>query len=386
MHKFFSFLIAFILILAVNLNAGQAFAEEKIPQAQTVIVEGEAAIIDSADVAENSALAAALRSAVEQATGVYVLSVTKVSNFQALSDEIYTKAEGFVSEHQIIKKEVRKDTVWVKVKAKVSLVPLVETLKKLGLLRKWTIAVVLASGADGQNSGSEFTEAAVTSLNEIILENGFRVVDRDVIASLEKPDILKQIVAGNYLAASNILRDNGVDILIAGKAFSEEISGSMQDAYGIPVYLASAKGRMEAKLVRADTGELLATKSFEGSGVGAGKDVRAKALKSCGTDAGNYFVSQIMRIPAATFSYIQLTVKGLSFSKAKDFMEKLKTVRGVRKVINRGFRNKEALFEVESDGDVNLLADNMSENKNLKKLFKFDITTVSSGKIEASGN
>jgi hypothetical protein len=384
--KILSFVLAFLLVLTVNFSAAPAYADEKLPQSQTVTVEGEAAIIDSAEVAENAALAAALRSAVEQATGVYVLSETKVSNFQTLSDEIYTKAEGFVSEHEIIKKEIRKDTVWLKVSARVSLEPLVESLKKLGLLRKWTVAVVLAPGAEGQDSGSEYTEAAVTSLNEAILESGFRVVDRDIIASLEKPEILRQIIAGNYLAASGILKDNGVDVLIVGKAYSEEVSGSNYDAYGVNVYLASARGRLEAKLVRADTGELLATKTFEGAGVGAGKDVRANALKSSGTDAGKYFAGQIMKLPASTFSYIQLMVKGLTFSKAKEFMETLKTVRGVRKVTNRGFRNKEALYEVESDGDVNLLADNMSENKQLKNTFKFDITTVSSGKIEASGN
>jgi hypothetical protein len=384
LFKIFSVFFSLILFFSASLTT-PALADEKKPQVQSVTIEGEAAIVGSVEVAEQNALADALRAAVEKATGVYVLSETKVSNFQTLSDEIYTKAEGFVSEHEILKKEIRKDSVWLKVRATVSLEPLVESLKKLGLLRKWTVAVVLASGSEGKNTGSEYTEAALTSINEAILESGFRVVDRDIIASLEQPEILKQIVSGNYLAATNILKDNGVDILIAGKAYSEEISSNNYDAYGVNVNLSSAIGRIEAKLVRADTGELLATKAFEGTGVGSG-DVRSKALKSSGTDAGNYFAGQIMRLPAATSSYIQVIVKGLSFSKAKEFVEALKTVQGVRKVINRGFKNKQALYEVESDGDVNLLADNMSENKKLKKSFKFDITTVSSGKIEASGN
>lgn len=73
----------------------------------------------------------------------------------------------------------------------------------------------------------------------------------------------------------------------------------------------------------------------------------------------------------------------LVFSKAKEMINALKSVKGVRKVTNRGFRNKEAMFELETDGDVNLLADNISENKELTKLYKLDINSVSSGKIEA---
>ncbi len=384
MHKILSVLL--IIFSCFIISFTPAKAADKIPDSQTVVVEGEAAILGSDGVAADAAVASAKRTAVEQVTGVYILSETKVKNFQTLSDEIYTKSEGYVSEYEIVEKQKRKDTVWVKIKAKVSLEPLVDSLKKLGLLRKWTIAVVIGSTSSSDKSNSEFSDSAVTALNEIILESGFRVVDQDVMASLEKPEVFTQILAGNYLAASKILKDNGVDILIAGKAFSEEVAGNNFDAYGVNVYLSSSKGRLEGKLVRADTGELLATKTFEGVGLGSGKDTRSQALKNSGVEAGKYFVNQIMKLPAATSNYIQLTVKGLSFSRAKEFIETLKSVRGVRKVINRGFRNKEALYEVEAEGDVNLLADNMAENKKLTQTFKFDITTVSSGKIEASGN
>lgn len=369
------------LALSFVLYTTPVYAADKIPESTVVTVDGESAIVESAGTAEKNAVSEALRTAVEQTTGVYLMSETKVQNFQTLSDEIYTKATGFVSEYDVISKSVGKDTVKVKVRAKVSLEPLVESLKKLGLLRKWTVAVVIGS-ADKDNSDN-YSDAALTAINDSVLSNGFRVVDQDVIASLEKPEILKQINSGNYLAASKILKDNGVDILVIAKAHSEEIAGNNVDAYGVNVYLSSAKGRLETKLVRADTAELLATKTFEGAGVGAGKDVRAEALKNSGNVAGTYLVSQIMKLPAATSAYIQLSVKGMTFAKAKEMLETLKTVKGIRKVTSRGFRNKEALYEVETDGDVNLLADNITENKKLSKVFKLDISTVSSGKIEA---
>lgn len=379
---FFSLLLAFMLVLGI-FSFDSAFASSN--DAKIVVSEGEAAIISSEGVAEQSAVSAALRNAVEQTTGVYVQSDTKVKNFQVLSDEIYTKASGYVSGYEVVSKKTNKDSVWVKVKATVTLEPLFDTLKKLGLLRKWTVAVVLAGG-NKQEISEDFIDIAKTQINNVIIEDGFRVVEQNLVASLEQPNIFRQMLSGNYLAASKILRDNGVDVLIVGKVYSNEIAGNNMDAYGVNVFLGSAKGRIEASLVRADTGELLSSKSFEGMGVGAGKDVKATAIKNVAFDAGKYLSSQIMKLPASTSAYIQLSIKGLSFSKAKEFSEAVKNIRGVRKVTSRGFRDKEAMYEIETDGDVNLLADNLSEDKTLKLKFKFDITTVSSGKIEASGN
>lgn len=376
--RIYNFLSA--LALSFVLYTNPVNASGKIPENSVIMVDGESAIVDSTSTAEKNAVAEALRTAVEQATGVYLMSETKVQNFQTLSDEIYTKATGFVSEYEVVSKNIGKDTVKVKVKATVSVEPLVESLKKLGLLRKWTVAVLMA---DNSQENKNYSEAALTAINENVLNSGFRVVDQEVISSLEKPDILKQINSGNYLAASQILKDNGVDVLVIAKAHSEEVAGNNVDAYGVNVYLSSAKGRLDTKVVRADTAELLATKTFEGAGVGAGKDVRAEALKNSGNIAGAYLVSQIMKLPASTTAYIQLSIKGVSFAKAKEMINALKEVKGVRKVTSRGFRNKEALFEIETDGDVNLLADNISENKTLSKLYKLDINSVSAGKIEA---
>lgn len=351
-----------------------AFAEEK-----TVIVEGEAEIISSQDVAEQTAVASALRNAVEQTSGVYLQSETKTQNFQVINDEIYTKAQGYVSSREVLDKGVKNGLFWVKVKAQVSMEPLLESMKKLGLLRKWTVAVIADSSDEKKN-----TESAVNSINQIIIDNGFRVVDNNVIASLEKPEVLTSIMSGNYLATTSVLKDNAVDVLAICRTSSENIAGNSFDAYGVNVNLVSSKGRVEAKLVRADTGELLASKQFEKTSVGPGDSTKAQALREVGTEVGNYFVNQIIKLPVATASYIQLYVKGLSFGKVKKLTDNLKSIRGIRKVVNKNFKNKEAIYEIETDGDANLLAGNMSENTDLAKNFKFDITSVSSGKIEAT--
>lgn len=156
------FLTALALSFVLYSNPVNA---NKLPESTTVMVDGESAIVDSTSTAEKNAIAEALRTAVEQATGVYIMSETKVQNFQTYSDEIYTKATGFVSEYNVISKVVGKDTVKVKVKATVSLEPLVESLKKLGLLRKWTVVVT----ANSSQENASYSESALTAINEIVL-------------------------------------------------------------------------------------------------------------------------------------------------------------------------------------------------------------------------
>ncbi len=350
-----------------------------LAEVREVIAEGEAAIISSKDVAEQSAIASALRNAVEQTSGLYLLSETKTKNFQVITDEIYTKAQGYVSSREILSKKEVNGNIVVKIKAQVSMEPLLESMKKLGLLRKWTVAVISEKNYDN----AKYVESATNSINQVVIDNGFRVVDNDVLSSLEKPETMNQILKGNYLAASQMLRDNGVDVLVICKTITESLSGNNFNAYGIDVNIQSAKGRIDAKLVRADTGELLGVKSFEKISVGSGDGTKAQALKDAGVEAGHFFVNQIIKLPASTSAYVQLYIKGLSFAKIKPLIDEIKAIRGVRKVTNKIFKNKEAIFEIETEGDSNLLASNISENTDLLKKFKFDITSVTSGKIEA---
>lgn len=374
MKKLFKkFILSLLITSFLTFNA---FAEVK-----TVIAEGESAIGSSQELAEQTAIATALRNAVEQTSGVYLLSETKTNNFQVISDEIYTKAQGYVSSREVIDKKVKDGSVWVKVKAEVSMEPLLESMKKLGLLRKWTVAVVADKGDYKEKA---YVDVATNAINQIILDNGFRVVDNDVLASLEKSDILNQIISGNYLAASQMLRDNGVDVLAVCKTNTEEMTSNNFDVYGINLGVKSAKGRIDAKLVKADTGELLGTKSFEKISVGNGDTPKSQAIKEAGVEIGHFFVNQIIKLPAATATNVQIYIKGISFGKVKQVIDELKNVKGVRKVTNKIFKNKEAIFEIETEGDSQLLAGNISENETLAKKFKFDITSVTSGKIEAT--
>ncbi len=375
MKKLSKTLIAALLVLACSLPVTAA-----VQESQVVTVEGEAAIDSSQAQAREMAIAQANRMAVEQAMGVYVVSETLVENAVVIKDSILTKASGFVSGYKIISEKAQGKIYHVKLQATVGVEPLVEQLAKMGLLREWTVAVVLAP-PDGKTA-QESTESARTKLNGSILEMGFKVADENALVQLNQPEIMNQILKGNYMAALPALRDNGVDVLVAGKTFTRPTeTGAMETYGGIKTIL--TEGRIDARVIRVDTGEILAAKSFNGVAGGSTQAIaEAKAIEKAAGDAGSYFSKQIAKLPASTTQMLQMVVKGLSFAREKAFQEAVRKVNGVRKLTRKVYRNQEAQYEIEFAGKADNLGDSLSENAALKK-FGFEIQSLTSGRIDA---
>src|SRR3990167_4548464 len=72
-------------------------------QITTITVEGIGAIVKGdLAIAKDNALNDALRKAVEQAVGTLVQAQTLVDKYQLISDEIYTKSQGYIKKYAII--------------------------------------------------------------------------------------------------------------------------------------------------------------------------------------------------------------------------------------------------------------------------------------------
>jgi hypothetical protein len=348
---------------------------------RSVTASGEAAIEGSADVAKQQAVNQALRNAVEQAVGVFVNSSTKVQNYQVLEDSIYTKASGFVSGYDIIDGKAANGIYTVKVRATVGVAPLAQQLKAMGILRQWTIATVLK----GSGYNADALESAETAINRQLVDAGFRTADRNVLIALDNPKLEAEMMQGQYARALAQLRDSGVDILVMGRASHERTAGAKVPTYGgMTVDLSTVKARLDVKAIRSDTGEIVAADIFEDQAVGSGMDtMSAQAVEKAGGTAADFLIGAIIKLPAATSASVQLAVKGLTFVRARAFMQAVQATAGIRAVHQQRFGNGLAVFEVEFEGKSDLLADVLSGSAKLKA-FRFDITNLSSGKIDAN--
>jgi hypothetical protein len=365
------------LALALSLLGIQPVWAEA-PATRAVVVEGMAELAGNAGRAREEALAQAARQAVEQALGVYVVSETLVEQAVVIRDSILTQASGYVSGYKVLSESSSGGIYRIKIEATVGVEPLVEQLGKMGLLRDWTVAVILASPGGEQAS----TEAARTQLNAEILALGFKVADENTLVQLNAPGLMDKIMAGNYMAALPVLRDQGVDVLITGKTYTKPSEMGAMETYG-GIKTIFTEGRMDARVVRVDTGEILAARSFNGVAGGSTQAIaESKAIEKAAQTAGGYFAKQIAKLPAATSQKVQLVVTGLVFNREKAFREALTKIHGIKKVNRTVYRNNQAQYEIDYQGKADTLAELLSEAKGLKT-FALNIQSVSAGKIEA---
>ncbi|HEY9843058.1 MAG TPA: hypothetical protein V6D23_21500 [Candidatus Obscuribacterales bacterium] len=362
-------------LLAVCLSAPVALAS---PDVQTVIAEGQAVLGDNPGRALEEAVAQANRMAVEQAMGVYVVSETLVENMAVVRDTILTKSSGYISGYKILSQSKADGILHVRVEATISVLPLVDQLAKLGLLRDWTVAVVLVSNGGERASN----EAAKTRLNQMIIDKGFKLADHQALSALNQPAILEQIQKGNHMAALPVLRDQGVDVLVVGTTLTRPTEDGVIESYGVKTIM--TQGRLDARVIRVDTGEVLSSKSFQAVAGGSSQDMaESKAIDQAAAKAGEFFVLEIAKLPASATATVQLTVKGLVFNRERAFRDALQQVQGVKKVARSVYRNQVANYEIEFAGKSDDLAEALASAKSLKP-FKFDIQGVTSGTIEAT--
>jgi len=372
MKKINVLIAGLLILLFANFASGA-----ELPAKQEIVAQGLTAITGNVSTAKDAAVAQALRDAVEQAVGVYVLSETKVSNFQLLSDDIYTKATGFVSNWEIIEERKQGNYYMVKLKVVVGLEPLTDELKKLGLLKNWKIAVLLTSTLNDNPNLSPVN----TAINKIVEDTGFYVASAEIMTALEDPAVSHQVVKGNYINAVQILRDNHVDLLIVGKV-SGDTSCKKDEAYGVPVEMCSINGRLDAYLVRSDTGETIISQSFTTKSAGNGKEkVQAKVFEELGTEAGKFFTKQMLRIPAAPLVNLILVASGADYKRLTQFKNKISNVSSLKRISESGFLKGKVTYNVEAEGNASLFCKLLTEEKSLSE-FKINIISCTSGKVE----
>ncbi len=115
--------------------------------------------------------------------------------------------------------------------------------------KKPRMMVVVAERHVGAAVTDSSGEAEIIRL---LLQKGFTVVDQAQVRKIHEGDQLKQVLDGNITAAQLLGRQHGAEVLILGEAFSESaLQGVMMGG------MVSVRGRLQAKAIRADTGEIL---------------------------------------------------------------------------------------------------------------------------------
>ena len=374
MRKVLSILLLFLICLPTFSHSQEVMV---------VKARGIGDIIDGQEgMARDIAIEDALRNAVEQALGTYIKSETVAQNYQLISDQIFSKTEGYIQKYYIQDETATRTLYKIKIEAYVASHKLQNDLAAIGLLmlqkHKPRMMVVIPEQHLARRKVPD--PAGETEIIKKLLEKGFKVVDQSQVKRIRYNDQVRVALAGDDKTAAKIGLQYGAEVIIVGEAFSEFATSG-----GVLGSMISCRARVEARAIRTDTGEIIAADGKHAAGIDVSENIAGKkALQNAGDQLGDYLITQILsrwRSDVVDTTTVQLIISGVDYQQFAKFKMLLKdSVRGVKAIHQRTFSGKMGVLDIDLKGDPQALADELA----LKDFgnFKVAITNFTSNRLD----
>ncbi len=332
---------------------------------------------------KDAAIEQAKRDAVEVGLGAFISSETVVTA-TTFNDNIYSNAQGFVKTFKVVSESQGPDGLWeVTIAAEVTQMldqvmqdeAALQTL--LNAMNRPRIIFMIREENLIDNTPTDFAE---TKLLSMFYEKGFDVVDRQLVQALKGEPDYEQALAGNVSAAAKIASMLGAEVIVIGTA---KISS------GGKVYnMVSGQADLNGKIVRSDTGEILAVvpsahgKKPHISASTAGVNAVNDAADKLGTDIIRQLI-QKWSTQQSNFIKVFIVLKNADFMSYMTFESFLKaqTVSGIRNAYAKSLNDGVAEFEVEFEGKAQDLA--MGLSRTSPDGLNFRVTGLSGNRLTA---
>lgn len=318
-----------------------------------------AQIADVSGVGEDrdSALRDAERNAVEQIVGTYINSETLVSQASVVSDEIYAKSVGFITDVRVIDEGKRNGSYYVRAKIDVNTNPNSELMNRIEMIKALgdpRIGVVVTYYSDADNAAKEkYPLMCESAINRKLVELGFsHVIDSALIYNEKNFD------RGMALDASALLPNPEMDYLIIGKLdlhtgnislprYTDLGSGDLVENFS--TNLINSVAEINVEVVKAATGEVVNTFRSE-----------TKAINNSNNSSENTAVVQLSEIVAtkiksvlankasAADNQVQVEIETDNYKFVSEIITALKHTAGVSNVQEKNFSNGKATVTIET--------------------------------------
>jgi hypothetical protein len=362
------------------------------PGETVVTAEGMGAIIagDKAK-AEEDAVNAALRNALEQVMGTHVESSTLVENFVVVEDRILTRTRGYISGYRMLSRDEEPDLITVRVEATVKEADLVSDLEAIGLLiarKNYPRLLVLVDEQvyldEGGKEREPTTIDGATTTSTVIgtlRPRGFRFVEPSIVAQGTAANVLSSALAGNAAEAVQIGRAYQADVILLGRTVSRR--GNLP--YG-GQNLVSMQSVVNMQAIRADTGEIFAQSSETAPQVGNSPlDASHLGIRKAVERLLTRLEEEILETwnqEVSSGQVVELViVNDLGFTGVRRFQTLLPSyVRGLEEVSMRNFAEGMTTLEVRFRGDGMALAEELSAKEWAE--FTISVTGVTANRVQ----
>jgi hypothetical protein len=212
--------------------------------------------------------------------------------------------------------------------------------------------------------------AAETAIIRQFVENDFWMVDQSQIEEIRYHDELRMALQGDNNQAITIGKQFDAEVLIIGEAFSQRANFSSQG-------LVECNARVEARAIRVDTGQILATHGLTATAIDISEEIASKkSLAEAGQNMGDYLMREIARKwKSASAQSIRVKLTNVDFRQLILFEQMLKEkVENVRRFHRRSFDviRKTAEIDVDVEGETQSLSTELTT----KEFPDFDIEVL----------
>ena len=332
---------------------------------------------------KDAAIEQAKRDAVEIGLGAYISSETVVTA-TSLTDNIYSKAQGFVKTFKVLSESKGPDGNWeVTISAEVTAIldevmqdeAALQTL--LSSMNRPRIIFLVREENLIDNVPTDFAE---TKLLSLFFDKGFDVVDRQLVQALKGEPDYENALSGNVAAAAKVASQLGADIIVIGTA---KVSSG-----GIFYGMTSGQADINGKIVRVDTGDILAVvpnahgKKPHISPTTAGVNAMNEAAGTLGTEIIRQLIEK-WSTAQSNFVKCYIVLKNADFMSYTMFETFLKaqTVSGIRNAYSKSLNDGIAEYEIEFEGKAMDLA--MGLSKTQPDGFNIKVTGITGNRITA---
>lgn len=269
-----------ILLLVI----GMLLVSSQICMAVVVTATGEG-------MDRQTALATAMRRAVEQGLGTYIKSDTTVVDYELVEDKILSHSKGYVTSYSIINERKMEGGVTITISANVDNMILKDDLDALAILRKNAIVgnprILVAFSNKSKDSifrDEEFTEEIYNGIVETLTDKQFRVVNKAAAEqfAIQQADSHDMDLDYNKAALYGLKYD-------AEYTLFYNISGVVrQGAIGKSVLV-----NVKSRLIDNTRAQVITSKRVEQSGMGQTVE---QALEKAAYQSGKKIVNPIIGV------------------------------------------------------------------------------------------
>lgn len=384
MKKFIAGLCVLVMLFSISGTSESAARKRRTPPKTSLSVksikveaEGKALVVNgNRKEAYELARRELTRNAIDMAIGTFVESVTKIDNYQAVCDKVFSQSKGMIKQIDINREWVDEEGVLhLTASCIVSEVSLDTVLGP---------AVIDALGNPRIMIMLEGT--ARIAVQKVFAKSGFMIINPSQAQILKDIDLEAARATGDYSKIRDAARNFRADVIITGDVGSS--LSSKQRILGQTLYAVSSSARLEAVLT--DTAQTIASEGFSWRPSRA-KDCSlsfgegsARGLNWCSTRAAESIVNQIAYaltagqpggIPGFT---VKVIISNIDYKSSRTLKDALSAATGVSGVYQRRYVDGSELeLDVVSDMSAEDIASMLTD-------MNYDIKGVSNALVEGS--